>query len=121
MLMIIPVRCFTCNKVIAHKYEDYLKQREIASQDSTEAEATCKALDSIGLELYCCRRMFISHRDIIDEMLLYTTHLPDAPVTYHVNHCEYTTHSDDDCSSSSDHNDEECSQNNDTDSQDDEY
>ena len=28
--MIIPIRCFTCNKVIAHLWEEYLKQIQLA-------------------------------------------------------------------------------------------
>ena len=31
--MIIPIRCFTCNKVIAHLWEEYLNKIQIAYID----------------------------------------------------------------------------------------
>jgi DNA-directed RNA polymerase subunit N (RpoN/RPB10) len=31
--MIIPIRCFTCNKVIAHLWEDYLDKIQMAYLD----------------------------------------------------------------------------------------
>ena len=35
--MIIPIRCFTCNKIIAHKWEEYLNelQKEYIKEDIT--------------------------------------------------------------------------------------
>jgi DNA-directed RNA polymerase I, II, and III subunit RPABC5 len=56
--MIIPVRCFTCGKVIGNKYIPYVKMIE---NGTTESEA----LNSLGLERYCCRRMIISHVDLV--------------------------------------------------------
>jgi DNA-directed RNA polymerase I, II, and III subunit RPABC5 len=55
--MIIPIRCFSCAKVIADKWDEYL---ELIKQGSTEAQA----LDKVGLKRYCCRRMFLAHVDI---------------------------------------------------------
>ncbi len=60
--MIIPVRCFTCGKLIADKWEDFAK-RVKAGEDSG------KVLDSLGVTRYCCRRMLLSHVEIIDEVL----------------------------------------------------
>lgn len=48
----IPVRCFTCNKVIGDKYQRYIEGIKCASAADT--------LDSLGLKRYCCRRMMIS-------------------------------------------------------------
>ena len=75
--MIIPIRCFTCGKVIAHLYEDYrnklqeqLKDEEIlstyATNDTYDTKKTIegKLLDEIGLHRYCCRRMFLCQNDI---------------------------------------------------------
>ena len=31
--MIIPIRCFTCNKVIAHLWEEYLNRIQLAYID----------------------------------------------------------------------------------------
>ncbi len=55
--MIIPVRCFTCAKVIASKWEIYL---ELLERGHTNLEA----LEIIGFKRYCCRRMFLNHVDI---------------------------------------------------------
>ena len=59
--MIIPVRCWSCGKVIAHAYADYRKAVE-------SGEDSHKAMDDAGLERYCCRRMFVGHIDLIDEV-----------------------------------------------------
>jgi len=70
--MIIPVRCFTCNKVIGHRWAtyqtNYTKYKDLGDRDM---DASCKALDDIELKNYCCRRMILSHIDIIDNLLLY--------------------------------------------------
>ncbi|CUG87648.1 DNA-directed RNA polymerase II, putative [Bodo saltans] len=59
--MIIPVRCFTCGKVIADIYETYLDlQREGADEE--------KALDALGLTRFCCRRMLLTHVDFSDTL-----------------------------------------------------
>lgn len=63
--MIIPVRCFTCGKVIGNKYEQYVKL--LNDKDYTE----CQALDELGLKRYCCRRMLLTHVDLIEKLLAY--------------------------------------------------
>ena len=60
--MLIPVRCFTCNKVIAAKWEKY-------NQYLKQGYTTQKALDEIGFRRYCCRRMFLGHVNTIDQLL----------------------------------------------------
>lgn len=55
--MIIPIRCFTCNKLIADKWESY---QNLIKNGLKEAEA----LDKLGFKRYCCRRMLLSHVDI---------------------------------------------------------
>ena len=71
--MIIPVRCFTCNKVVGNKWELYLKMQE-----------TCKdndiILDNLGLKRYCCRRMLLTHVEVIDNLLSYSTTTSAASV-----------------------------------------
>lgn len=57
--MIIPIRCFSCGKPIAHLWEEYREQVE-------KGEDKKKALDSLGLKRYCCRAMFLGHVDLID-------------------------------------------------------
>ena len=61
--MLIPVRCFTCNKVIGNKWDTYCKLIENMSESD--------ALDNLGLKRYCCRRMLLSHVNIIDQLLEY--------------------------------------------------
>uniref|UniRef100_A0A6C0F6E0 Uncharacterized protein n=1 Tax=viral metagenome TaxID=1070528 RepID=A0A6C0F6E0_9ZZZZ len=63
--MIIPVRCFTCNKVTGNKWNPYC---EMINNGCSEKEA----LDSLGLKRYCCRRMLLGHVDIIDQLLQHT-------------------------------------------------
>ena len=60
--MIIPIRCFTCGKVIGDKWESFSKR-------VTVGELPGEVLDDIIVTRYCCRRMLLSHVDIIDEIL----------------------------------------------------
>lgn len=98
---IIPVRCFSCGKVIGDKWNAYL---ELLSQDKSEgcvSSATLRlprliglspthslessnsytldrwtrvlseALDELQLKRYCCRRMVLTHVDLIEKLLHY--------------------------------------------------
>ncbi len=60
--MIVPVRCFTCGKVIGDKWEDFARRVK-------EGEDAGKVLDDLGVSRYCCRRMLLSHVEIIDEII----------------------------------------------------
>lgn len=76
--MIIPIKCFTCGKVIADKYQFYLKRvREIKEKDGLDTQKviylseknTAKTpegivMDELGLNKICCRRHMLSHVDI---------------------------------------------------------
>jgi DNA-directed RNA polymerases I, II, and III subunit RPABC5 len=73
--MIIPVRCFTCGKVLADKYEFYKKELSKSKTEDTIINVNAKtvqqttegkALDKIGLKRYCCRRAMLTHIDLID-------------------------------------------------------
>ena len=80
--MIIPIRCFTCNKVISDKWIPFIekvngkknndKTTDIKDLDieyinlknhnkSVEGEA----MDELGLKRYCCRRMFLGNVHLI--------------------------------------------------------
>lgn len=55
----IPIRCFSCGKPIAHLWERYLEK-------VTLGEEKKKVLDELGLERYCCRQALLGHVDLID-------------------------------------------------------
>ncbi|MEE9150900.1 MAG: DNA-directed RNA polymerase subunit N [Thermoplasmata archaeon] len=62
--MIIPVRCFTCGKLISDSYEAYIQRVEMGEEPD-------KILDSLDVKRYCCRKMLIAHADLIDEVMPY--------------------------------------------------
>ena len=61
----IPIRCYSCGKVIANKWEAYKTHLEkgISKND---------ALAEVGMKRYCCRIMFMSHVELTDNVLLYS-------------------------------------------------
>jgi DNA-directed RNA polymerase subunit N (RpoN/RPB10) len=76
--MIIPVKCFTCGKVLADKYRYYISQvRELKLSRSMDVDKVIYlteenikktpegiVLDNLGLNKMCCRRHMLSHVDI---------------------------------------------------------
>lgn len=70
--MIIPVRCMTCGKVLADKWEYYKSKIQQLEKKKTHKNfdtiQTKEVLDEIGLTRYCCRRVFLGHVDLIDEI-----------------------------------------------------
>ncbi len=76
--MIIPVKCFTCGKVLADKYRYYqgeVRRRKLIKGvdiekviylTKTRVEKTEEAnvLDELGLKNVCCRRHMLTHVDI---------------------------------------------------------
>lgn len=62
--MIIPVRCFTCGALIADKWS-------IFAERVARGESPSRVLDDLGVLRYCCRRMLLSHVDLIDIVLKY--------------------------------------------------
>jgi DNA-directed RNA polymerase subunit N len=60
--VLIPVRCLTCGKLVADKFEDY--QNKIKA-----GEDPSKTLDSLGVERYCCRRMFLTTVETIQQVI----------------------------------------------------
>ncbi len=61
--MEFPVRCFSCGSVIGHLYEDYLS--------SVKEKERGIVLDELGVHRPCCRRMFLSHVDIVGKLVKY--------------------------------------------------
>tara|TARA_B100000424_G_C22766156_1_gene412855 strand:- start:233 stop:466 length:234 start_codon:yes stop_codon:yes gene_type:complete len=76
--MIIPIKCFTCGKVIADKYRSYLSEvRRIKIEKGLDLEKVVymksninektpegKVMDDLGITSQCCRRQFLCHVDI---------------------------------------------------------
>ena len=76
--MLIPIRCFTCGKVLADKWEYYCKEVKKLKKGSKEdtilnvnaknvqMTPEGKVLNSLGLNRYCCRRAMLSNVELID-------------------------------------------------------
>lgn len=76
--MIIPIKCFTCGKVLADKYQFYVREvRKIKIQLGEDPEKVVyltkenvsktpegQVLDNLGLKRMCCRRHMLTHVDI---------------------------------------------------------
>jgi DNA-directed RNA polymerase subunit N len=57
--MIIPIRCVSCGKPIAQLWEEY-KERV------ANGEPAKKVLDSLKVERFCCRQVFVGHVELAD-------------------------------------------------------
>jgi len=76
--MIIPIKCFTCGKVLADKYLYYIRtvnknkrsqgetgdEVEYLTNENIQKTVEGKVLDSLGLNKMCCRRHMLTHVDI---------------------------------------------------------
>jgi DNA-directed RNA polymerase subunit N (RpoN/RPB10) len=62
--MIVPVRCFSCGKVVGSAWETYQKALE-------NKKSIKEALDEGGLVRFCCRSTIMSHVETIDTVGLY--------------------------------------------------
>ncbi len=62
--MIIPIRCFSCGRLIAHEFDEYVKR--VAKKENPE-----KVMNDLGIRRYCCRRTIFSHVDLMGEILKY--------------------------------------------------
>jgi DNA-directed RNA polymerase I, II, and III subunit RPABC5 len=76
--MIIPMRCVSCNNVLAGKWIPYTKKVEeyrkedgrtsselIYLTQETKKTAEGRALDELGITKQCCRRHVLTHVDLI--------------------------------------------------------
>ncbi|HJM19502.1 MAG TPA: DNA-directed RNA polymerase subunit N [Candidatus Thalassarchaeaceae archaeon] len=63
--MLIPVRCFSCGNVVGQHWPIF-KSRTDNEEDPAEV------LNDLGVERYCCRRMFVGHVELIDEIAPFT-------------------------------------------------
>lgn len=78
--MIIPIRCFTCGKVLANKWTAYTKMIEEKEKEKNEDEPLKPSehhpnfdpndkgeiLDKLDIKKICCRRHMLGHVEVID-------------------------------------------------------
>jgi DNA-directed RNA polymerase subunit N (RpoN/RPB10) len=76
--MIIPVKCFSCGKVLGDKYRYYLEEvrkRKLSkdmnvntvlylTKEFVEKTQEGEVMDELGLNKMCCRRHILTHVDI---------------------------------------------------------
>lgn len=79
--MLIPIRCQTCGKPIAHLWESYISKVRAAYGDEKKLIQTRfvptmvkdttieqKTLDELNLKRYCCRRTLLCHVEMVDKL-----------------------------------------------------
>lgn len=59
--MMIPIRCMSCGKPVAHLWEEY---KEKVAKGASPKEI----MDKLGLTRYCCRALFLGHVDLVDDI-----------------------------------------------------
>lgn len=69
--MIIPIRCYTCNQLVANKWAEYNKivNNEPSGTPKAHDPGPSKALvafEKLAIRRVCCRRHFLGHVDLID-------------------------------------------------------
>jgi DNA-directed RNA polymerase I, II, and III subunit RPABC5 len=76
--MIIPVKCFTCGKVLGNKYRYYVREVQkkkinkdinvekvqYLTKDYIDKTPEGEVMDKLKLTKYCCRRHMLTHVDI---------------------------------------------------------
>lgn len=60
--MLIPVRCFSCGKVVGDAWLPYL---DLLAEGKTEAQA----LEQLHIKRYCCRRMLLANCDLMQKLI----------------------------------------------------
>jgi|TARA_Y100000992_G_scaffold70981_1_gene44547 DNA-directed RNA polymerase subunit N (RpoN/RPB10) len=77
--MIIPVKCFTCGKVLGNKYRYYLekvREKKLArdmeidkviylTETHRDKTPEGEVMDELKLNKMCCRRHMMTHVDIV--------------------------------------------------------
>ncbi len=62
--MIIPIRCFTCGKLIGDKWEPFDRMRK-------EGKNINEIYKELGITRFCCKRMLVSHVNLLDDLLAF--------------------------------------------------
>ena len=82
--MIIPVRCYTCGKVLSNKektYKEMVIRKKIAlkkdindvsilniNDKDIKKTPEGEAMDELGLIRYCCRKIMMTNVELINEI-----------------------------------------------------
>lgn len=82
--MIIPVRCYTCGKLLSNKektYKTIVYRKKLALKKNINDESVLnindkdikktpegEAMDEIGLTRYCCRKIMMTNVELINEI-----------------------------------------------------
>jgi DNA-directed RNA polymerase subunit N len=56
-----PIRCFTCGKLLADKYEKF-------EERVRKGEKPKQVLDDLGVRRYCCRAAMLTSVDLMEEI-----------------------------------------------------
>ncbi|MEM2115480.1 MAG: DNA-directed RNA polymerase subunit N [Candidatus Woesearchaeota archaeon] len=57
--MMFPIRCYSCGKPINHLWRIY-------QEETAKGRSPKNVLDELGIDRYCCRKIFLTHVDLID-------------------------------------------------------
>ena len=60
--MLLPIRCFTCGKVIGHLWKE-LKEKVKGDDDFQ------KFFEEKGIRRYCCRQVLMTSLDLEEDLL----------------------------------------------------
>lgn len=68
--MIIPIRCYNCNKLIANKYRKYQQLLFEHKEDIQNGKKTIRQIleDDLGFDRICCKTLITGHVDIIQHI-----------------------------------------------------
>ena len=77
--MIIPIRCMNCGKLLADKWLHYLERLQKLKGadygkrtyfDGTKVPETAegKVMTELQLNRYCCRKVFLTHVDLVEKL-----------------------------------------------------
>jgi DNA-directed RNA polymerase I, II, and III subunit RPABC5 len=61
--MIVPVRCFTCGKVLADKWRAYVQMVE--EDETLSADERGRILDTLNIKRMCCRSVMLTTVDLM--------------------------------------------------------
>jgi len=72
--MLIPVRCYTCGKVIGNKYDGPGGFRDLVDNHGMTMN---DALNKLQIRKYCCRRILMCHVNTYETALAYLDATPN--------------------------------------------